>query len=94
MVREALKAKFHAKAVDWEVELATVGRRIRELQEGERRLLRLYADPRNNFSEEALKAELAEITSAREIALRGKQELEEAKASEDWQRQERNGFLV
>jgi len=84
MVREALKAKVDSKTVDWNVELATVERRLGELQDEERGLLREVV--RNNFSEEAVKTELAEITSAREIAVRRKQELEKAKASEDWQR--------
>jgi site-specific DNA recombinase len=85
VVREHLKAKLNSQTVNWEAESLGVDKRMGELMEAERRLLRLYTDPRNNFSEEALKTELEEITSAKKLILRRKQELEEARASEEWQ---------
>jgi hypothetical protein len=85
VVRENLKAKLNSQTVNWEAESLGVDKRMGELMEAERRLLRLYTDPRNNFSEEALKTELEEIISAKKLILRRKQELEEARASEEWQ---------
>ena len=86
VVEEALKTKFNSVTKNWDADIATVEKIIDELREAERRLLRLYADPRNDFSEEALRAELAEIASVREIAGRRKKELEDTKRADDWQK--------
>lgn len=85
-VRESLKAKFSSQGTNWRAEIAKVETRVEELREAERRLLRLYADPKNGFSEQALKAELVDIVSARELVLRRKRELEDGFANDDWQR--------
>ncbi len=86
VVRKALEAKLSEFTLNYDEELSRVEKRIGELIEAERRLLRLYADPRSNFSREALDAEIKFIATSREIALKWKKEIQEAKEQKEWEK--------
>jgi site-specific DNA recombinase len=88
VVSVALKDKFDAcHQAEYVVELTQIRRRHDELKEAERRLLVKYADPANDFSEEALEGALAEIKASENIVQARLRELEEDIASDEEQRQ-------
>ena len=87
VVREALKDKFDAcHQAEYVAELAQTRHRLEELKEAEQRLLVKYADPADDYSQEALDGALAEIKASRIIVQTRMQELKEAITSEDEQR--------
>ncbi|MFC2002929.1 recombinase family protein [Chloroflexota bacterium] len=61
-------------------------RRLEEFIEAEKRLLRLYADPKNKFSRDALDSQLEEIIQSRDLIKKRIIELTEAQLSEKEQR--------
>jgi len=69
-----------------ESEIIGAKNRIEELMEAEKRLLSLYADPRNKFSKEALDTELEGILSSRELIEQRLRDLIETRISEKEQR--------
>ena len=64
------------------VEINESEHRLEELLEAEKRLLRLYADPHNRFSKEALDTEINEIAHSKELIQKHLQELIEAQENE------------
>jgi len=84
IAREALKDKYDVcKQGEYVSELAQVKHRLEELKQAEQRLLVRYADPTNNFSEEALNGALNEIKSNRQLVQDRMKELEKSIVSED-----------
>ncbi len=67
-------------------DISEAERRLEELIEAEKRLLRLYADPKNKFSRDALDSQLEEIIQSRDFIKKRICELTEAQLSEKEQR--------
>ena len=82
VIRHCLES---GKARNYAVEIERAQRRIGELLEAEKKLLRLYADERNRITREAFDSEIEEIIQSREIVERHIRELSEAEASEKLQ---------
>jgi len=75
-----------SRQAEYMVELAQTRHRIEELKEAEKRLLAKYADPKNNFSNEATEAVLVEIRLSQDTVKARQGELEQAMAGEEEQR--------
>jgi site-specific DNA recombinase len=87
VVAEALKDRLDTyQQATCIADLAQARHRLGDLKEAERRLLRLYADPAENYSKESLDGALADVINNRQLVQKRIQELEEAIASEDEQR--------
>jgi len=87
VVRQALEDKFNVcHQAEYIAELAQARHRLDELKEAEQRLLVRYADPADDYSEEALDGALADIKASRKLVCGRIQELEEAITSDDEQR--------
>ncbi|MDD4858650.1 MAG: recombinase family protein [Dehalococcoidales bacterium] len=81
---------------DYRAQIDDAEKRLEELIESEKRLLRLYADPKGQFSKEALDSELEEIVHSREIIKKHISALTDAQANEKAYRKrlENIGFIL
>jgi len=96
-VKKAIKNRLESTGNDeYGVQINDAEKRLEELIESEKRLLRLYADPRNQFSKEALDSESEEIVQSREILKKHICELTDAQTSEKEykKRLESIGFIL
>ena len=66
----------------YEIQIKDAEKRLEDLIEAEKRLLRLYADPKSQFSKEALDSELDEIIQSRDILKKHIYELTDAQSYE------------
>ncbi len=84
VAKEHLKAKYDVcKQAGYVSELAQNKHRLEELKQAEQRLLVKYADPTNNYSEEALNGALNEIRGNRQEVQDRIKELERLIVTED-----------
>ena len=67
----------------YEIQINDSEKRVEELLESEKRLLRLYAEPKTQFSREALDSQIEEITQAREILKKQINQLTQDRNNED-----------
>ncbi len=82
ILRETLREKFDtARQAEYIAEMAQMKNRLKQFEEGERRLLVKFADPTTNYTEEALDGALAEIHSYKETLTTRLQELQTMNAS-------------
>ncbi len=82
-VRKMIEKRLHSqKTDDCKAEIDDLEKRMREFTESEIRVLRLYADPKNRFSKEALDSQMEDIAQARDLVDRRIGELREVESSE------------
>ncbi|MFW9875837.1 MAG: recombinase family protein [Candidatus Thorarchaeota archaeon] len=82
-VSRVIESRLESKGnYNYSVDINDAENRLEELMESEKRLLRLYADPRSQFSKEALDSGLDEIVNSRNILKKHISELTEAQVSE------------